>query len=225
MRTVTRPHGVEGLGRLLGWFAGVTAIIVTANVFGLGISATVSAQEVILFNSAPPSSDELANIMFPSATRDQAPGAPEFGTANKTDRLRIRMRGIRPISREPAESAQTVAKTFAKQVALMINFRHDSTEIVPESRPYLDRVAGMMKMDRIASNGIIIEGHADATGSEEYNQRLSERRAEAIKRYLVETHAIEPHRLITMGKGESAPLVREDPNHPANRRAQFRQAY
>lgn len=224
MRTVPKTHGVNWLGHHLGWVAGVTAIIFAVNTFGPGITGTVVAQEVILFKSAPPSSDELGNIIFPSDT-------PELGAANnpvargKTDRPRFRTRGIRRIRPARKKSANTVAKKVAKQVGLMINFRHDSTDIVPESLPYLDRVAGMMKMDRIASKGLIIEGHTDATGSEAYNQRLSERRAEAIKRYLVESHGIAPFRLVTMGKGESAPLVREDPNHPANRRVQFRQAY
>jgi len=53
---------------------------------------------------------------------------------------------------------------------------------------------------------LLITGHADRLGGEQYNQKLSERRAEAVKRYLV-SQGIEEQRLHTAGKGESEPVV------------------
>jgi OOP family OmpA-OmpF porin len=52
---------------------------------------------------------------------------------------------------------------------------------------------------------VSIEGHTDSVGSPEYNQRLSERRAEAVRAHLVDAHAIAPDRLITRGYGETRP--------------------
>lgn len=65
-----------------------------------------------------------------------------------------------------------------------------------------------------------IEGHADATGSYDYNQGLSERRAEAVAAYLGQI-GIQSKRLKSVGKGESEPLSDRDPYAPENRRVEF----
>jgi peptidoglycan-associated lipoprotein len=54
---------------------------------------------------------------------------------------------------------------------------------------------------------VSIEGHTDSIGNPEYNKRLSERRAEAVKAHLVDAHAIAPERLIARGYGEARPAV------------------
>ena len=66
----------------------------------------------------------------------------------------------------------------------------------------------------------VVAGHTDAVGSEGYNQDLSERRADTIKRFLTEKYGINGADLVTVGYGESKP---KDPNAPmdrANRRVQ-----
>jgi len=67
-----------------------------------------------------------------------------------------------------------------------------------------------------------IEGHADATGSREKNQELSNQRAEAVKRYLIQS-GIEPNRLQTMGYGDSRPIADNstDEGRKLNRRIEF----
>jgi OmpA-OmpF porin, OOP family len=75
---------------------------------------------------------------------------------------------------------------------------------------------------------VTIEGYTDSIGSEAYNQRLSERRANAVKRYLV-TQGVEADRLETRGQGESNPVApnttpegRDNPEGRAmNRRAEL----
>ncbi len=56
----------------------------------------------------------------------------------------------------------------------------------------------------------IIEGHTDNVGSEDVNQKLSERRAAAIKRYLIQNFGISPDRLQAEGYGMSRPVVDND---------------
>ena len=68
----------------------------------------------------------------------------------------------------------------------------------------------------------MIEGHADATGDEYYNLKLSEARAQAIKNYLVSVHRIESKRLMTQGQGENRLLDPERPTAEINRRAEFK---
>jgi hypothetical protein len=63
-------------------------------------------------------------------------------------------------------------------------------------------------------------GHTDATGSESYNQGLSERRADAIKNYLVDKFGIAGTDLVTVGYGKSKPKDPAAPMDPTNRRVQ-----
>jgi len=107
---------------------------------------------------------------------------------------------------------------------MMVNFEYNSIKIVPKSLPLLDSVGQMLQTENVNNETLVIEGHADASGPEAYNQQLSERRAEAIKRYLVGTFDIEEKQLLTMGAGESDLHNRRDPYHEINRRVVFRTA-
>lgn len=106
-------------------------------------------------------------------------------------------------------------------LSLPVQFGFDSTEILPEARMQLDAVAEGIKMVP-PTLPVVIEGHTDARGSDEYNQTLSERRAQSVKRYLVSIHGIDPARLRAVGHGEMLPIDPANPNGPVNRRVQFR---
>ena len=105
---------------------------------------------------------------------------------------------------------------------MMINFEYDSVKIVPKSLPMLDAVGEALQSEQAENEVLVIEGHADASGPAAYNLRLSERRAEAIKQYLVGSFDIAEQTLITIGEGEAAPHNRKDPYHAINRRVVFR---
>ena len=66
----------------------------------------------------------------------------------------------------------------------------------------------------------VVAGHTDAIGGEEYNQGLSERRADTIKRYLTEKYGINGSDLVTVGYGKTKPKDANAPTDPANRRVQ-----
>lgn len=85
-------------------------------------------------------------------------------------------------------------------------FEFDSAVIRSEGRKDLDAdiVGEMKKYPQIET--VLVTGHADRIGSAQYNQRLSQRRADAVKAYLVQ-QGIESGRIQTMAKGSSDPLV------------------
>jgi OOP family OmpA-OmpF porin len=91
-------------------------------------------------------------------------------------------------------------------------FDKDGSQIDPVGTTVLDVVVEAIKA-RCPTQDFVIEGHTDLTGSPQHNQALSERRAEAVKRYLVE-HGIAPERLTTVGYGSSRPLT-TDPSPAA----------
>ena len=85
-----------------------------------------------------------------------------------------------------------------------ITFAFDSADLQPEDRELLARIAGVL----LTAEGYRIQifGHTDDVGSDEYNLRLSERRAEAVRDYLVQA-GLDPAIITTRGFGKSKPLV------------------
>ncbi|HEY0823960.1 MAG TPA: OmpA family protein, partial [Ramlibacter sp.] len=83
-------------------------------------------------------------------------------------------------------------------------FDFDKAVLKPEGKAKLDDLVG--KIQGINLEVIIAVGHTDAVGNDSYNQRLSVRRAEAVKAYLV-SKGIERNRVYTEGKGEKQPVA------------------
>lgn len=106
-------------------------------------------------------------------------------------------------------------------LSLPVQFAFDSADILASARQQLDALAEGIRM-LPPRNAVVIQGHTDAAGPEPYNEQLSQRRAQAVKRYLVASHGIDPARLRAVGLGEYAPLAGRDPYAAENRRVQFR---
>jgi outer membrane protein OmpA-like peptidoglycan-associated protein len=102
-----------------------------------------------------------------------------------------------------------------------LNFPFNSAELTPDSRAKLDRVAKALTDPTTNKFDIIVSGHTDAKGSADYNQLLSERRAQAVRQFLITERGIDPKRLVAKGYGKSQPLFPSDPNNDLNRRVQF----
>jgi OOP family OmpA-OmpF porin len=110
-----------------------------------------------------------------------------------------------PVPRAAAPKPAPV-KPMAEKVtfAADVLFDFDKAVIKPEGRAKLDAVAG--RMQGMALEVVIGVGHTDSIGSDAYNQKLSVRRAEAVKAYLV-SKGLEANRVYTEGKGEKQPLA------------------
>lgn len=132
----------------------------------------------------------------------------------------IKMRSLRLLDDGPAAA---VAREAAGPAALSlpVPFAFASAEILPQAKPQLDAIAAGIRM-LPATQKVVIEGHTDALGSEQYNDELSQRRAQSVRRYLVATHGIESARLQAVGLGEHNPLPGRSPQAGENRRVQFR---
>src|SRR5262249_30083137 len=83
-------------------------------------------------------------------------------------------------------------------------FAFDSAKLAP-AQPKLDDMAKLLN-DNPSIGNVVITGHTDRLGSDKYNQKLSERRAEAVKTYLV-GKGVSASRLAAQGKGETQPIV------------------
>jgi OmpA-OmpF porin, OOP family len=89
-----------------------------------------------------------------------------------------------------------------------ILFASGSDRIRPESTPTLKEIGNML--EEYPDLRLSIEGHTDSDGDDAFNQSLSERRAAAVKAYLIETYTIDEARLETAGFGESQPVAPND---------------
>lgn len=84
-------------------------------------------------------------------------------------------------------------------------FDFDKWNIRPDAEESLKKVAEVIKAYKSAK--VVISGHTDSIGPEEYNQTLSERRAESVKNWLFENGGINPEIVETVGYGESKPVA------------------
>jgi outer membrane protein OmpA-like peptidoglycan-associated protein len=106
-----------------------------------------------------------------------------------------------------------------QQVNVNIAFDFDSAALRADQKPRLMAMCGAMKA--VEGETFQILGHTDASGSEAYNQRLSQLRAEEVKRFLVNDCGIAPDRLEAKGVGERFPFDADDPRADVNRRVEF----
>lgn len=150
------------------------------------------ANEPVKIFEAPPTPGELADMLFPMTYRS------------------IVFNDDTPQPEVPSQS-----------FGMLINFEYDSTVIVGESLPYLDSVGQMLNMEDLQGRTVMIEGHTDANGGDMYNMTLSQKRAMAVKQYLVGVYNVDPERLLISGKGEQELYDQVDPSAAINRRVQF----
>ena len=105
----------------------------------------------------------------------------------------------------------------AQSVDLLVQFDYDSAQLRPESLPLLESLSQALSSDRLARVHFTVEGHTDATGSAEYNQQLSVRRANSVQEFLLQ-HGVARDQLSAVGKGFSELLRPEQPDAAENRR-------
>lgn len=102
-----------------------------------------------------------------------------------------------------------------------ITFEHDSSELTAAARVQLDELVAALAAPELRAFRFRIIGHTDAHGSRRYNQALSERRAAAVRDYLLRVGRLEADRLEAAGRGQEQPARPEDPWAAENRRVEI----
>ncbi len=134
--------------------------------------------------------------------------------------LALRGEDIPLVEKELKERKKALTEE-EKRIFKNIYFDFDKSDIKPESRPVLEKIAAYLLKNPALD--LLIEGHCDERGTEEYNLALGERRALSARRYLIGL-GVASKRLQTISYGEERPL---DPGHDEtawakNRRAEFK---
>jgi outer membrane protein OmpA-like peptidoglycan-associated protein len=160
------------------------------------------------------------------AARRETATALEAAARAEAEAERIRKEAEAEVDRLEAALGQVV-ETRRTALGLVMNlgsdylkFEFDKAELQPTDRELLSRIAGIILTSKDYS--ISVNGHTDDVGTEAYNQKLSERRAQAVRNYLVGAGL--PARIISVtGHGKRLPLVpgRSEEARAKNRRVEL----
>jgi outer membrane protein OmpA-like peptidoglycan-associated protein len=144
------------------------------------------------------------------AARHTANAALDAAAHARSEADRIRKEADAELERLEKALGQ-IAETRRTALGLVMNlgsdylkFDFDKAELRPEDRELLSRIAGILLTS--TDYTVSVNGHTDDVGSEEYNQKLSERRAQAVRDYLVEA-GVPADILSVTGHGKRRPLV------------------
>jgi len=182
----------------------ITKISLLAAVAALGIGANVATAQPIPFNDG---------YLFDSRGLVVKSG---FGLCWRTTRWTPAMaieecdpdliKKPEPVAPPPPPAPAATPKPAAQKVTLAADalFDFDKADLRPEGKAKLDELS--VKVKDIKLEVIIAVGHTDRIGSDAYNQKLSEKRAESVKSYLV-GKGVEANRVYAEGKGEKQPVT------------------
>ena len=196
-----------------------------------GESKAVVAQAVVAQAAAPPAAAAAAAVPSDrdgdgvSDALDNCPGTPagvsvdrngcppdsdRDGVADYLDKCPRTPAGV-AVDKNGCPPSKQAAFVAEQEVVVLafedIHFDFDQSTLKPEAKTILKRNIELLKENPRAQ--IRIAGYTSAAGTEEYNQKLSERRADSVRAYLVEEGVIGPDRLTMVGYGETRPAVDE----------------
>jgi outer membrane protein OmpA-like peptidoglycan-associated protein len=186
-------------------------VLVGAVGLALAVTAPLAAAQAVKVYGATgaPSAEEIADILANGARKSMRQRGVRLGNGELPS----------PAAPEPQRATDNVAEASA--FSMPISFDFDSAELEPAALMMLNLVAEGIKLNNGAFK-VMIEGHTDAHGRLSYNERLSLRRAESVRRYLIEQRGLSADLLQVQGLGPRRPIQPEKPFAAENRRVQFR---
>jgi outer membrane protein OmpA-like peptidoglycan-associated protein len=195
----------------------ILSIVAMGAVLSLGMAKAVAAEDV--------TEDEIVRALAPAKkplTRGLSAG-PQVDPAVTAEEGRfvqkIRGRSTRSLSSTEREEIATIVKDKPK-IDLEINFDYNSADISAKSMTSVQALGRALTNPDLKGSTFIVAGHTDAAGGETYNQDLSERRADSIKKYLVDKFGIAAADLVTVGYGKTKLKDPANPLADVNRRVQ-----
>ncbi len=131
----------------------------------------------------------------------------------------LRNRQTRSLTTAEREQITSIAKK-RPSVDLEVNFDYNSDHIGSKGSPQVTALGEALSSSDLKGGTFIFAGYTDAKGGETYNQGLSERRAEAVRRFLSEKYGIDTSNLVTVGYGKTQLKNPAGPFTAENRRVQ-----
>ncbi len=182
---------------------------------------TFSASTVALAQS--PTEEEMLNALTRSAPKTRGLTVERTEKMNEERRFLDRVRAksqTRQLTLDEREKLASYAKDKPK-IDLEVYFDYNSSAITSEARPELMKLGRVLTNPDLEGSVFLLAGHTDAKGSDRYNQRLSERRAASVKRFLKRNFDISDDSLVAAGYGEEQLKNDDNPFASENRRVQI----
>ena len=193
----------------------------TRLLFIAGAALSIAATVAVAGDNV--TADQIAKALQPRPLTRGLSTAPPLDPTVAATQTRfvasLRNRRTRSLSTVEREEIANFA-TDRPKIDLEITFDYNSADISTTSLPSVQALGNALSTPNLKGSTFVVAGHTDAVGGESYNQDLSERRADTIKRYLVERFGIAGADLVTVGYGKSKPKDPNAPLDPANRRVQ-----
>ena len=181
---------------------------------GLAVAGDTVSAEKILDALKPKASVSRGLSTGPQQPADVAVQTKENSFVNT-----LRNRKTRSLSLGERQEIAELAATKPK-IDLEIQFEYNSADISKNSVTAVQELGKALSNPTLKGSTFVVAGHTDAIGGEAYNQDLSERRADTIKKYLTEKYGVDGSNLVTVGYGKTRPKDANAPMDPANRRVQ-----
>jgi len=111
-----------------------------------------------------------------------------------------------------AQPAPEPVPVIKEKVMIELNIEFDTDKAIVKDKYYdeIKKVADFMK--EFPGTSAVIEGHTDNVGKEAYNQKLSEKRANSVRQYLIDKFGVDASRVSAVGYGMSKPIAGNDTN-------------
>jgi outer membrane protein OmpA-like peptidoglycan-associated protein len=187
----------------------------------LAIGAALSMSAGMAFAADDATEDQILRALSPKKPLTRSLSAPRPAVDPAEGRFveTLRNRTTRSLSSGEREQIASIAKD-KPNIDLEITFDYNSANISNNAQPAVDALGKALSNPDLKGSTFVVAGHTDGVGGEAYNQDLSERRADSIKKFLVEKFGIAGTDLVTVGYGKSKPKDPAAPLDPSNRRVQ-----
>jgi outer membrane protein OmpA-like peptidoglycan-associated protein len=186
------------------------AVITAGLAFHFGFGFGLAAEQ-------PAAEDIIKALKLGAKTTRGLTSLPDADDAHFIDTLRNRQ--TRSLSSSERDKIATAIET-RPSIDLEINFESNSDAIGAKAAPQVTALGKALSSPDLKGSTFVIAGYTDAKGADSVNQHLSERRAEAVKRYLAQKYHIEAAKLVTVGYGRTKLKNPSDPLAAENRRVQ-----
>jgi outer membrane protein OmpA-like peptidoglycan-associated protein len=186
---------------------------------GLALPAATGAA----FAAEQPSAEQIIRALKPAKlTRGLSPASPADAARSEEEARfvdSLRRRTTRSLTTAEREQISTIAQK-KPSIDLEVNFEYNSATIGSKAQPQVTVLGQALSSADLKGRTFVVAGHTDAKGGDSYNQELSERRADAVKRFLSEKYGIDASNLVTVGYGRNQLKNSADPLAADNRRVQ-----
>src|SRR5262249_19094332 len=189
-------------------------LVLIAGLLLLASSGPVLAEE--------PTEEQIFKALQPKQTREITRSLTEQRRSAEERRILdgVRTRSARSLSLGDRAKISEIAKD-KPSIDIEINFDYNSDVVGSKAMQPLLKLGRVLSNDAYKGTIFLLNGHTDAKGGLDFNQDLSERRAEAVKRVLIEQYKLPADTLVAVGYGKTQLKNKADPFAGVNRRVQI----